>query len=240
MRYLRLNKKHRLVRFYTFFFGEIRSESKGFGGKALLLIGLGIFISSCAPTAYKNLKPIIGDVHCVTNFKPFITRALYQTQVDVTGNHLSGILIIKQMPDSSTRLVFSNEAGFKFFDFEFSKDGTFKVYSIIKKMDKEAVKTTLKKDFELVLMNALRYNNGRVLTKGGERFNVFSYGEDHFYYITDKDCLQLLRMERGNAKKKIVEAQISDLKNGVPDSIAIHHLNFNFDIKLNRIYDNAE
>ena len=39
---------------------------------------------------------------------------------NVVGNHLSGLLLIKKMPDSSTRMVFSNEMGLGFFDFEFA------------------------------------------------------------------------------------------------------------------------
>ncbi|HQY12763.1 MAG TPA: hypothetical protein PK133_11145, partial [Ferruginibacter sp.] len=78
---------------------------------------------------------------------------LYSTTVDVSGNHLSGLLLVKKMPDSSTRMVFSSEMGLSFFDFEFSADGNFKVYSIIKKMNRKAVIKTLRHDFELVLMN---------------------------------------------------------------------------------------
>ncbi|MBK7307905.1 MAG: hypothetical protein IPI88_13305 [Chitinophagaceae bacterium] len=47
-------------------------------------------------------------------FKPAFTVALYNTTVDVMGNHFSGLLLIKKMPDSSTRMVFSNEMGLGF------------------------------------------------------------------------------------------------------------------------------
>ena len=103
-----------------------------------------------------------GDITGLQKFKPAFTVALYNTQVDVVGNHLSGLLLIKKMPDSSTRMVFSNEMGFKYFDFEFAADGNFKVYSIIKQMNRKAVLKTLRKDFELILMNKLEIGRAHV------------------------------------------------------------------------------
>ena len=109
----------------------------------LRFVSLFFLLNSCAPAAYKQLQQTRGDVHCIDPFKPDIRRALYQTSVDVAGHHLSGLLLIKQMPDSATRIVFTNEVGYTFFDFEFTKEGNFIVHSILPKMDKEAVKKTL-------------------------------------------------------------------------------------------------
>ena len=226
--------------FSQFVFPLFRSTCKS----GFYWIAFSVVVISCAPKAYKNLQPIQGSAaQCVSKFQPVFKRALFRTTVDVVGNHLSGILLIKQMPDSSTRLLFTNEAGFKFFDFEFSSLGTFKVYHIIEKMDKESVKKTLKKDFQLVLFNKpLKFLKPYHFSGKKESENYFAYneGEDHYYYITDPDCSQLLRMERGSSTKKILEAFAFDFKDGVPDSVKIHHTNFNFDINLKRIYDNAE
>lgn len=182
-----------------------------------------------------------GNTTCIAAFKPHIRRALYQASVDVAGNHLSGLLLIKQMPDSSRRLVFTNEAGFGFFDFEFSPKNGFLVHSIIPKMDKEAVRKTLRKDFELLLMNAVDTATvSSVFQKGAERYNAFYSGEDVYYYITDTRCVQLIRMERGSRKRKVLEATRGPLKDGIPESMHIRHTNFNFTIDLKRIYDHAE
>lgn len=205
----------------------------------LLFVSM-LFFGSCAPAAYKKLQQSDGDPACIQKFKPTIQRALFQTSVDVVGNHLSGVLVIKQMPDSSARIVFTNEVGYTFFDFEFAKDGAFTVHSIISKMDKEAVKKTLRKDFELVLMNRLNPASGKAYSKAGENYYAFSEGEDVFYYITNADCSELIRMERGNTKKKVLEATRGALKDGIPEFINIRHKNFNFTINLKRIYDNVE
>lgn len=220
------------------------SGRKGVGDRALIFLTfIFLYFSSCAPKAYKNLQQTDGSAECLQKFQPKFERVLYRTSVDVVGNHLSGILLIKQMPDSTTRLLFTNEAGFKFFDFEFSKSGDFKVYSIIDKMNKESVKKTLQKDFQLILFNQPLINLKSYQfkqQKNNENYFAYNEGEDFYYYITNPDCSQLLRMERGSSTKKVLEAFAKDLKDGVPDSINIHHVNFNFEINLKRIYDNAE
>jgi hypothetical protein len=155
------------------------------------------------------------------------------------GNHLSGLLIIKKMPDSSVRMVFSNETGFKFFDFEFAANGNFKVYSVIKQMNKKAVLKTLRHDFELILMEHL---DSAVLirTASGLLYYIFPQKKGYSYYITDSTGDKLIRMERASKRKTVVEATMENYSNGVPDTIGITHKTFNFTIGLKKIErDNA-
>ena len=177
-----------------------------------------------------------GDITGLQKFKPAFTVALYNTQVDVVGNHLSGLLLIKKMPDSSTRMVFSNEMGFKYFDFEFAADGNFKVYSIIKQMNRKAVLKTLRKDFELILMNKLDSSSVDIRKdSSGFVYYVFPQEKGFNYYITNSAGDQLVRMERASKRKVVVEAIVQNYINGIPDSIAITHKKFNFTIGLKRI-----
>ena len=68
---------------------------------------------------YKSLPAATGDAACVEKFRPDFTAQLYKANIAVSGKSLSGLLLVKKMPDSSTRLLFSTETGFKFFDFSF-------------------------------------------------------------------------------------------------------------------------
>ena len=206
--------------------------------RCLLLISALIWMLACSGP-YKAMQKINADPGCVKVFRPSFTTALYNTSVNVTGKHLSGLLIIKTMPDSSIRLVFSNEAGFKFFDFEFSGAG-FKVYYIYKQLNRKAIIKTLRKDFQLVLMNNLNSDGGYILKNDHNRFYCFPQGRDHYYYLTDSVCGKLIRMERGNSNKRVMSAIAENFNDGVPDTIGITHDNFNFDIGLKRIYRYAE
>lgn len=192
------------------------------------------FFIGCTPV-YRQMQATTGNISGLVKFKPAFNVALYKTQVDVVGNHLSGLLLIKKMQDSSTRMVFSNEMGFKFFDFEFTPGGNFKVYSIIKQMNKKAVIKTLRKDFELILMERLDSAASSVRTSNGLKYYVFPQTTGYNYYITDSTGDKLVRMERASKRKTVVQAIMNDYMNGVPDTIGISHKTFNFTIGLKRI-----
>ena len=200
----------------------------------LLLSSCLLLLLSCAGV-HKNLQTETGDVNLIQKFKPSFTVALYKTEVNVTGKYLSGLLLMKKMPDSSLRMVFSNEMGFKFFDFAFLPDGSFKVFSIIKQMDKKAVKTTLRKDFELVLMRGLDPATAYIRSDSQYVYHIFPEKKGFYHYITNKEGDKLVRMERASKKKVVVEAITTNNTGGIPDSIGISHKNFNFTIGLKRI-----
>jgi hypothetical protein len=200
----------------------------------LLLISCVVFLFSCS-SVYHGMEKTAADPSCVLRFRPQFSRALYNTKVDVTGKHLSGLLLIKTMPDSSIRLVFSNEMGFKYFDFEFARDGVFKVYYILPQMDKKAVRTTLRKDFELLLMQHLDLRRHFALKKDGLVYHGFPQEKGNNYYITDSACTQLMRLERASRRKPVVEAVMEHFSGGMPDSIGISHTNFNFNIGLKKL-----
>jgi hypothetical protein len=189
---------------------------------------------SCSP-AHQQMQSANADVSLLQKFKPAFTVALYNTTVDVVGNHLSGLLLIKKMPDSSTRMVFSNEMGFTFFDFEFAADGHFKVYSIIKKLDKRSVIKTLQHDFELILMKSMDNSKASVKTANGLIYFIFPQTKGYNYYITNSKGDELVRMERAANKKTIVEAVMKNYIGGIPDTIGISHKTFEFNIGLKRI-----
>lgn len=186
-------------------------------------------------SVYRKMEKTNAHPACLQAFVPVFTRALYNTKIDVVGKHLSGLLLLKLMPDSSTRLVFSNEVGFKFFDFEFSAAGVFKVYYILPQMDKKAVITTLRKDFELLLMQHLDPANAFALKKDGLVYHGFPQTKGNNYYITDSACGQLLRLERASRRKPVVTAVMQHYEAGMPDTIGINHENFNFTIGLKKI-----
>lgn len=195
-------------------------------------------VSSCSPL-YKGMQQTSGGDSCIALFKPDFSRALYNTQVNVVGKHLSGLVIFKTMPDSSVRVVFSNEAGFKFFDFGFKKND-FTVYYIFDQMNKKPVIRTLRKDFQLILMTHLYDANHYFLRKDDASYYSFRDGKDYYHYITNASCTELLRMERTGRRKKVMEAVMQHYQNGIPDTIGIKHSNFNFTIELKRINDVVE
>ena len=198
-----------------------------------------LLLSSClllgCSSVYKGLRPAIGSVGTVQKFTPVFTTALYKAQVTITGKYLSGLLFIKTMPDSSVRVLFSNEMGFKFFDFGYLKNKEFKVYHIIPQMNKKAVIQTLRNDFALLLMRSPDTSNA-VLRKD-ERFNYYIFPQSRGFhtYITDTASTAMVKMERSSKRKTVVEITGQFNKKTLPDSVTITHKNFHFTINLKSI-----
>ena len=200
----------------------------------LLFVSCFFVLQSCS-SLYSNLQKTQTDTGCLLKFRPAFKSALYSANIDVIGKHLSGVLIIKKMPDSSTRIVFSNEMGLTFFDFEFVNDGSFRVHNIIKQMNKKAVIKTLKKDFELIMMQNLESKTSYSLKDSSLIYIAYPQTKGTYYYITDANCTELIKMQRASRSKAVVEAMMQNYVNEIPDTIGISHKNFNFDIGLKRL-----
>lgn len=195
----------------------------------LLFSLLLVLVVGCA-SDYKYLQITSINSSCADKIKPInLATGWYSTAVDVTGHHISGLLLIKNMPDSSIRVVFTNEAGVTFFDFGFLADGNFKVYSIIDQMDKKLVVQTLRKDFELIL--GLPFRKGKIQSWTGNEQFFFGVKQkkETAYFITSKDCASLRTIELGSKRKRKVSVQVIG-SYPLPEGFEItHHL---FDMKL--------
>jgi hypothetical protein len=204
------------------------------------LIRFLIFLSGCSfifsCSQYRHMQRIESGGNCIEKFKPDFHHVEYKTSVDVVGKHISGLLLIKQMPDSSTRIVFTNEMGFGFFDFGFPKDSGFVLYYIVPQMNKKPLVKTLRKDFELILFRHIDDSKPVDLRDSDRIYHGFPQEKGINYYITDSTCSQLIKMQRSSNRKPIMEAAFyNSLTGNSPDSISIQHLNFNFAISLKKI-----
>lgn len=202
--------------------------------RCLLLSSVVFVLASCG-SVYKKLQASDGEAHCLIKFRPAFKSALYTTHVNVLGRHLSGLLLFKPLSDSSTRVVFSNEIGIKFFDFEFFNSGRFIVHYITKQMNRKTVITALRKDFELVLMQGIGTKPYQVFNADGYRWFAYQGHKEKDYYITDPSCDNLVRIEKGSARKPKVTVLMKNYHNGIPDTIGISHKIFDFDIGLKYI-----
>jgi hypothetical protein len=154
--------------------------------------------------------------------------------VDVVGRHISGLLLIKNMPDSSYRVVFTNEAGVTFFDFGFAPEGSFKVFSVISQLNKKPVIQTLRKDFALILGLPFRHSSYESYTMNDEFFFGVKQKKETAYFITSKDCASLRRLELGSGRKRKVTVHLNGQQYPTPDKIELVHNTFDMQINLTR------
>ena len=85
---------------------------------------------------------------------------LFKAEIRLYKNYFSGLLVIKHIDSTSTRVVFITEMGLKIFDFEFCKvtkdnrDG-FIAHYCMEAINKKTILSLLKKDFGLITMHNL-------------------------------------------------------------------------------------
>ncbi len=198
-----------------------------------LFISLLLTITACS-SAYDHLRKSEVVLCPVSTFKPVIPYALYATSVDVLNKHLSGLLAVKSVPDSSIYTVFQSEMGLTYFEFEWERNGTFHARNVINKMNKKSVINALRKDFELMLMNNLDTSNVTTFYDQQELYTRYQKGSGFVYRVTDSTCTSLKRMESASKRKTIVEMNMFNTS-GIPDSVFISHKNFKFNISLRKI-----
>ncbi len=198
------------------------------------LLFSGVFLTACI-SDYKGLRQITPDEACIERLKPeSIAPSWYTASIDVVGRHISGLLLVKAMPDSSWRIVFTNETGVKFLDFEFADNNAFKVHYIIDQLDKKPVIRLLKSDFELMLALPFKKNQWMAWQNGDAYlYGMTEKGEKH-YFITGQDCASLHRVETGSKRKRMVSLQYFGDKEQ-PDSIQLQHHTFAMQIKLKKL-----
>jgi hypothetical protein len=199
-----------------------------------LLFSLCVLLIGCK-SEYKLLKPVAADQSCIKKLSPKgLNSSWFTASIDVVGKHLSGLLFVKKMDDKSYRVVFTNEIGVEFFDFGFDTSGGFKVYDVIPQLDKKAVINTLRKDFELMLGLPFR-GTPEALQQGDEIYYRYNQKKEAAYFITDRECASLQRMELGSSRKRKVTVMLSGNEVEAPDSVSIHHHTFGMDIRLKKL-----
>lgn len=195
-------------------------------------------LSGCT-SYYKTLVSAEANARCNPDLRPVILSTnLYTASVDVIGKHISGLLFVKEMSDSSRRFVFTNQAGLTFFDFEFDKDGKFNVKRIIEDLDRKSVVNTLQKDFALLMGYPFR-RPLQVWKHDNETYYGFRDGSTRTYFTVD-NCSSIGRLETGSRRKRVVSITRGGTNPEEPEAIVITHFTFPMTINLKKIGKDAD
>jgi hypothetical protein len=207
-----------------------------YGSRGLVMSLLIIFLWCSCASDYKLLKAVPVDTDCVERVIPKgITTSWYITTVDVLQHHLSGLLLIKEMPGGARRVVFTNEAGVTFFDFQFDGNGKFKVIYVIKQFNRKPVLNTLREDFELLLGLSFRQESISAWTRGGKVYYGVVAGKETSYFVTTPDCGPVQYLELGSKRKKKTAITFLGDTPTAPDRVTIKHFTFAMKIELTKL-----
>ncbi|WP_312341192.1 hypothetical protein [Chryseobacterium binzhouense] len=192
---------------------------------------------SCKTYKLKDVQPL--PLH--KSFKTenlFFTSPqdyIYKCQMEVYGNNISGIIIIKKINKNTHRVVLTTDFGNKMIDFEIS-DNDFKLNYVLPDLDKKMVINFLKNDFQELLRQ--KY----ILTErfeNNESIIDISKDENKTYYLFyGKKTEMLTQIVYTKKNKEKINFTFEAKSPTFADKIEIQHKDFKINIQLLQITEN--
>ena len=194
-----------------------------------------IFLSfiSCKTFELKDVKPVSSSKKEVENLY-FSSNEdyVYKCQMEVYGNDISGILIIKKISETTHRVVMTSDFGNKMIDFEISEND-FKLNYVLADLDKKMVINFLKNDFQELLRQkylvaeSIENDNSNIFRSEVDK-------KDYFLYFNKENSLLTQIVYTKNKKEKI-NFTFEAKKPTFAETIHLEHKDFKIDIKLFKI-----
>lgn len=156
---------------------------------------------------------------------------VYKAKIDIYGNYIGGIVIVKRLAKNHHRIVFTTEFGAKMLDFEI-KNGELIKNKVVEKLDRKIILNTFKNDFEILLqeeasvLGVYAFNKNLIYKTAKEkRLNL--------YFFNPKK--QLIKIINATKHKEKMEILFSGFEENNPQNININHKNIKLAIDLKRL-----
>ncbi len=158
-------------------------------------------VFSCKSFELPGVKEISTDKKIVEN-QYFNTDSdyVYKAQIEIYGNDLSGILIIKKI-GKKHRVVLTSDFGNKLMDFEIS-EVDFKINYIIPDLDKGIVKRFIENDFRMLLRTKYPVNQS-FENENSEIFVTTENRKKYFLFFNKNNNLLTKIIYTNSGKEKI-------------------------------------
>lgn len=154
--------------------------------------------------------------------------------MDIYNNHVSGILIIKKIGQTTHRVVITSDFGNKLIDFEIS-DNDFKLNYVLPDLDKKLVINFLKNDFQRLLKR--EYQVTESFEDDNSKIYLSKIEDQSYYLFYNKDNSLLKKVIYTKNNKEKIDFTFDAKKHIFADSIDLQHKDFNINIKLFQITD---
>ncbi|WP_312823158.1 hypothetical protein [Epilithonimonas sp.] len=160
---------------------------------------------------------------------------IYKCQLDIYNNHVSGILIIKKINQTTHRVAMTSDFGNKLIDFELS-DNDFKLNYVLPDLDKKIVINFLKNDFQRLLKR--EYPVTESFEDDNSKIYLSKINNQSYYLFYNKDNSLLKKVVYTKSNREKIDFTFDAKKHIFADSIDLQHKDFNINIKLFQITDN--
>src|SRR5690554_7239314 len=154
---------------------------------------------------------------------------LYNAKLNVFGNDLSGILVVKQLESGQKRLALLSEFGDTLLDFEFVKDKVNVIY-IMEDLNKKIIVKKLKKYFQLLVHSEFKVEKRYDLEEGEIQISKL---QGKRIFLSLNEDVELINLRQASIFKSKVEISYFG-DNEYADSIAFKSLELPITINLEK------
>ncbi|WP_083190174.1 hypothetical protein [Chryseobacterium artocarpi] len=157
---------------------------------------------------------------------------VYKCQMDIYKNHVSGILIIKKLNETTHRVALTSDFGNKLIDFEVS-DNDFKLNYVLPDLDKKIVINFLKNDFQQLLKR--QYPVSESFENDNAKIYLSKIDNKAYYLFFNKENNLLKQIIYTKNNKEKIDFTFDAKKHIFADSLNLKHKDFKINIKLFQI-----
>ena len=192
-----------------------------------------VLLVSCKTYQLTGIKPISNAEKTVENL--YFSSGedyVYKCQMDIYKNHVSGILIIKKLNETTHRVAMTSDFGNKLIDFEISEND-FKLNYVLPDLDKKIVINFLKNDFRELLRKQYPVNES--FENDHSKIFLSKMDKKAYYLFFGKENGLLKQMVYTKNNKEKIDFTFDAKKHIFADSLNLHHKDFKINIKLYQI-----
>lgn len=152
--------------------------------------------------------------------------------MDIYKNHVSGILIIKKLNETTHRVALTSDFGNKLIDFEVS-DNDFRLNYVLPDLDKKIVINFLKNDFQQLLKR--KYPVSESFENKNAKIYLSKIDKKSYYLFFSKENGLLKEIVYTKNNKEKIDFTFDAKKPIFADSLNLQHKDFKINIKLFQI-----
>lgn len=195
-----------------------------------------LLLVSCKSYQLKDVKSVSNTENTVEN-SYFSSKEdyVYKCQMDIYKNHISGILIIKKISDTTHRVVMTSDFGNKMIDFEISQND-FKLNYVLADLDKKMVINFLKNDFQELLKR--NYSVNESFENEDSKIYLSNFDKKQYYLFFEKNSGLLNQIIYAKNNREKIDFTFEAKKHTFAETINLQHKDFNINIKLFQITEN--
>lgn len=191
-----------------------------------------LLISLASCKSYQPAGVIQSETSKIT-YKNFLfdrdSAYLYKANIEVYGNQLSGILIVKKTGEDAHRVALTSAFGNTLMDFSISKD-EMKVHYILDDLNRKVLLKTLEADFRMIL--TCNYLIQETLQTENDLIYKSKVKDGYYYIFNTKNPNQIHQISLASKSKEKVKVNITPKNSTFAENIIIQHYNIKLRIEL--------